>query len=99
MKRLLWIALAAAVVVAAAAGVSRALAQGIGGSSQGASQLAAPQRAWFAVNLVTVKPESLNEFMEFQKSQTIPMLQRGGVKRRDVWQSGAPFGEVAPSRW
>ncbi len=28
-----------------------------------------------------------------QKSQTIPMLQRGGVKVRDVWQSGAPFGD------
>lgn len=45
------------------------------------------------MNIVTVKPESVNEFIEFQKTQTIPMLQKGGVKSRDVWQSGAPFGE------
>jgi hypothetical protein len=35
----------------------------------------------------------VNEFLEFQKTQTIPMLQRGGVKSRDVWQGGAPFGD------
>ena len=27
------------------------------------------------------------------KSQTIPMQQKGGMKARDTWQSGAPFGD------
>ena len=95
MKRLLWAPLAVVCVVAVAVALPRVLAQGGARSSQAAApaSAAAPQRAWYTVNIVTVKPESLNEFMEFQKSQTIPLLKRGGVKARDVWQSGAPFGE------
>jgi hypothetical protein len=45
------------------------------------------------VTIVTVKPDMINEWREFQKTQAMPMLQRGGVKIRDVWQSGAPFGD------
>ena len=93
MKRLLWISLAVIVVVCVALVLPRALAQGPARSSQApAAATTAPQRSWYSVNIVTVRPESMNEFVEFQKSQTIPMLQRGGVKRRDVWQGGAPFG-------
>jgi hypothetical protein len=93
MKRSLRATLAAAVVWALV-GSSPVLAQGDGRSGQAPSPAgAAPQRHWYSVNIVTVKPESVNDFIEFQKSQTIPMLQRGGVKSREVWQSGAPFGE------
>jgi hypothetical protein len=60
--------------------------------AQGA-MAAGPQRNWYSVTIVTVKPEMLTEWMEFQKSQAIPMQQKGGVKSRDTWQSGAPFGE------
>jgi hypothetical protein len=98
MKRTLRATLAAVVVAVVAVwaldGSSLVLAQGGGRAGQAASPAgAAPQRHWYSVNIVTVKPESVNDFIQFQKSQAIPMLQRGGVKSRDVWQSGAPFGE------
>jgi hypothetical protein len=93
MKRSLRATLAAAVVWVLA-GSSIILAQAGGRSGQPPSPTGeAPARHWYSVNIVTVKPESANDFIEFQRSQTIPMLQRGGVKSRDVWQSGAPFGE------
>jgi hypothetical protein len=97
MKRILWVSLAAAIIVSAVLFLPRALAQGTARSSQAPATspaaTAVPQRHWYSVNIVTVRPESLNEFVEFQKTQTIPMLQRGGVKSRDVWQGGAPFGD------
>jgi hypothetical protein len=40
-----------------------------------------------------VKPERSAEWVEIQKSQTIPMQQKGGIKSRETWQSGAPFGD------
>jgi hypothetical protein len=94
MKRLLWVSLAAVVVVSVIFVLPRALAQGTARTSPAqAAAAGAPQRNWYSVNIVTVRPESMNDFVEFQKSQTIPMLQRGGVKKRDVWQGGAPFGD------
>jgi hypothetical protein len=98
MKRILWVPLAAAIVVSAVLVLPRALAQGTARPSQApaaapAAAAATPQRHWYTVNIVTVRPESVNEYLEFQKTQTIPLLQRGGIKSRDVWQSGAPFGE------
>jgi len=89
MKRYLWATLAAAAVWTLL-GSTLPLAQ----ASGRAAQTAMPQRNWYLVNIVTVRPESMNDFIEFQKSQTVPMLQRGGVTSRDVWQSGAPFGEA-----
>jgi len=80
-----------AAVVCTLLGSSLVLTQGSGGAQP---PTAAPQRNWYLVNIVTVRPESVIEFIEFQKSQTVPMLQRGGVTSRDVWQSGAPFGEA-----
>ena len=50
-------------------------------------------RTWYAVNVVTVKRETAAERREFQRTHTIPMQQKGGVRLRDTWQSGAPFGE------
>jgi hypothetical protein len=97
MKRILWVSLAAAIIVLAVFVFPRASAQGTVRPSQApaspAAATAVPQRHWYSVNIVTVRPESLNEFVEFQKTQTIPMLQRGGIKGRDVWQSGVPFGD------
>jgi len=89
------LAVSAAAVAAVLGGLSLVQAQGAGQSSQAARPKvpAAPKRVWYSINLVTVKSDSLTEFIEFQKSQTIPMLQRGGVKVRDTWQGGAPFGD------
>jgi hypothetical protein len=86
MKRLMFASLAAAVVTVATAGV-----RAQSGGAQTAA--AAPQRNWYSVTLTTVKPERTTEWVEIQKSQTIPMQQKGGIKSRETWQSGAPFGE------
>jgi hypothetical protein len=98
MKRILWVSLAAAIILLAVFIFPRALAQGTARPSQviaaAPEATAAPQRHWYTVNIVAVRPESVNDFIEFQKTQTIPMLQRGGVKNRDVWQGGAPFGDA-----
>jgi hypothetical protein len=84
MRRVIVAFLAAAAVVCAVSSAPRA---------QSASSQAAPQRNWYSVTIVTVKPDMMTEWVEFQKTQTIPMQQKGGVKTRDVWQSGAPFGD------
>jgi hypothetical protein len=97
MKRILWVSLAAAIILLAVFVFPRAVGQGTARPSQvlaaAPAATAVPQRNWYTVNIVTVRPESANDFIEFQKTQTIPMLQRGGVKSRDVWQGGAPFGD------
>src|SRR6476646_7120164 len=83
MKHVVFASLAAAVVcVAASAGIRAQTAAA-----------ASPQRNWYSVTLTTVKPDQVAEWLEIQKSQTIPMQQKGGIKSRDTWQSGAPFGE------
>jgi hypothetical protein len=87
MKRVLLASLAAAVVCAmAGAGIQ---AQ----DGRLAQSAASPQRNWYSVAITTVKPDRVAEWLEIQKSQTIPMQQKGGVKSRETWQSGAPFGE------
>jgi hypothetical protein len=52
-----------------------------------------PTRNWSLVNIVTLKPDMAAEWVEFQKSQTIPAQQHAGVTMRATWQVGAPFGE------
>jgi hypothetical protein len=43
------------------------------------------------VQLVTVKPESVPQYVALQKGDVIPAQQKGGVKVREVWQA-AVFG-------
>lgn len=96
MRRTYLASIAALAACAVAAVVL--IAAGGGGQRSGGSQPAAgqpPARGWLSVNMVTVKRESVPEWIEFQRTQTIPMQQRGGVKQRGTWQSGAPFGEGA----
>lgn len=88
MKRALAACLASAVVCLLAVSAIQAQSGG-----RGNQQAAAPARSWLLVNVVTLKPDMVNDWVEFQKTQTIPMQQKGGMKDRDVWQSGAPFGE------
>jgi hypothetical protein len=54
---------------------------------------AGPQRNWHSVTIVTIKPDRVPDWVNMQKSETIPMQQKGGIKQRDTWVSGAPFGE------
>jgi hypothetical protein len=51
-----------------------------------------PKREMIQVTVVKVKPDLLNEWLEFQKNETIPMLKKAGAIRRDAWQTGI-FGE------
>jgi hypothetical protein len=52
----------------------------------------APKREMIQITVVKVKPDLLNEWLEFQKNETIPMLEKAGAIRRDAWQT-AIFGE------
>jgi hypothetical protein len=80
--------MAAAAVVCGLAGLTAQGGRG-GQSAQGM----APQRNWYSVTVTTIKPERVADWVSMQKSETIPMQQKGGIKQRDTWQSGAPFGE------
>jgi hypothetical protein len=51
-----------------------------------------PKREMIQVTVVKVKPDLLNEWLDFQKNETIPMLKKAGATRRDAWQTGI-FGE------
>jgi hypothetical protein len=51
-----------------------------------------PKREMIQVSVVKVKPDLLNEWLEFQKNETIPMLKKAGATRRDAWQTWI-FGE------
>ena len=97
MKRILWGSLVAAAAVWAVVNGPQARAQGGSRSAQAkaAQNVPAPAapRLWYSVNVVTVKRETAAEWREFQKSQSIPLQQRGGMKMRDTWASGAPFGD------
>src|SRR5919199_511399 len=52
----------------------------------------APKREMFQITVLKVKPDMLDQWLEFQKNETIPMLKKAGVKSRDAWQT-ATFGE------
>jgi hypothetical protein len=45
-----------------------------------------------SISVVRVKPDLINEFIEFVKNETIPALKKAGVKERTAWQT-AQFGE------
>jgi hypothetical protein len=62
------------------------------GQQPAAKPQPAPKREMFQVTVVKVKPEMLDQWLEFQKSETIPMLKKAGVKSREAWQT-ATFGE------
>ncbi len=88
MRRVLLVVLAAFLCAVVIRSVSAQNGQRTGGAA--ATQ---PARAWFSVNVVTVKRDADAAWRDFQKVQTIPMQQKGGVKQRDTWQGGAPFGD------
>jgi len=93
MRRVVLAFLTAAAVVCAVASAPRAQSANGPAAKPAQATMAPAQRNWYSVTIVTVKPDMIAEWVEFQKSQVIPMQQKGGVKTRDVWQSGAPFGD------
>jgi hypothetical protein len=71
-------------VLCAALGVNYVLtAQTPAAGAQGA----APARQLLGVTVTRIKPELLTEWQEWQKSEVMPTLQKGGVKQRDAWQT------------
>jgi heme-degrading monooxygenase HmoA len=63
------------------------------GTASFAQSKAPPQPQWISIMVVHVKPEMLTEYLNFQKNEAVPTLQKGGVKERSVWQAAA-FGEA-----
>lgn len=45
------------------------------------------------LNIVTLKPGMARAYIDFQKSDVIPALQKAGLKRRDSWRT-AVFGDT-----
>jgi hypothetical protein len=63
-------------------------------SARSSGQQPAPQVQRSTVNVVRVKPDMVDAWIEFQKSQTIPALKKAGVMQREVYQSAyGPLGE------
>jgi len=63
---------------------------------QATTQPARPQpaakRESIQITLMKIKPEMLDQWLEFQKNESIPMLRKSGLKSRDAWTT-ATFGE------
>lgn len=74
------------------------------GAAQSAAPVKAPAKAQPAaapakremlqITVVKIKPELVTEWLAFQKNETIPMLKKAGIVRRDAWQT-AVFGDGA----
>jgi len=79
----------AAVIATLGLGIVRAQSNRAGQTTPSS----APQRNWYSVTVTTVKPDHIADWLQIQKAETVPMQQKGGIKQRDTWASGAPFGE------
>jgi hypothetical protein len=82
-------------IVLAIVQAPRVLTEQAGSTPKSATQTRAPSPAaadiasmpLFAVMITQVKPDMLLEWQEFQKKETIPTLQKGGVKQRSAFQT------------
>jgi hypothetical protein len=72
---------AAAAVIAALVGISVAY------SIRSTGQQPVPQVQRSTVNVVRVKPDMVDAWIDFQAKRTIPALKKAGVVQRDVYQS------------
>ena len=56
-------------------------------------QQPAPQVQRSTVNVVRIKPDMVDAWIDFQEKRTIPALKKAGVAQRDVYQSAyGPLG-------
>jgi hypothetical protein len=53
----------------------------------------AQQATWYQVNYVQLRPELLTEYLEIQKNEVTPALQKAGVPWRSAWRTGE-FGHT-----
>ena len=60
-----------------------------------------PPAEFLSITVVSVKPDMVQEFQNFMKNTTNPALKKGGLNRREVWQTtgaaGDPFEYVLVS--
>ena len=77
-------------VAAADVGVSAVQAPKTPAKTQPAAEPA--KREMLQITVLRIKPELVTEWLEFQKTETIPMLRKAGIARRDAWQT-AVFGD------
>jgi hypothetical protein len=63
-------------------------------SSRSSGQQPTPPVQRSSVNVVRVKPDMIDAWMDFQAKQTVPALKKAGVVQRDVYQAAyGPQGE------
>jgi len=81
-------------LVAAAAVVVVTLGVLVAYMARSSGQQSPPQVQRSQVNVVRVKPDMIDAWIEFQTTRTIPALKKAGVVQRDVYQSAyGPLGE------
>jgi hypothetical protein len=69
-------------ILAAALGV---LVLGPDASPLAQTQQVAPQ--WYSINVTRVKPDRLDDWLALQRNETMPALQKIGVRERGAWAS------------
>src|SRR5437868_6934952 len=63
-------------------------------SLRSSGQQPAPQIQRSTVNVVRVKPEMVDAWIDFQTKRTLPVLKKAGIMQRDVYQAAyGPLGE------
>jgi hypothetical protein len=90
MRRVKVVAVVALGVLALVAGLSQSSSLAQTQPARPAAQAPAPE--WLSVTVAQIKPDLLTEWQDFQKNETIPALQKAGIKWRSAWQAGV-FGE------
>ena len=74
-------------LVATAAVLAALLGIGVVYSARSAGQQPAPRIQRSSVNVVRVKPDMIDAWVDFQTRRTIPALKKAGVVQRDAYQS------------
>jgi len=62
-------------------------------ASRAAAQPAQPEGTWLQMTVTEVKPELLEDYIDLQKNQINPALQKAGVPWRSAWRTGE-FGNT-----
>ncbi len=65
-------------------------------ASQGAACGGAREGRMLQITVLKIKSELMTEWLAFQKSETIPMLKKAGIPRRDAWQTRSSAKDRCP---
>ena len=74
-------------LIATAAVLAALLGIGVVYSTRSSGQQPAPRIQRSSVNVVRVKPDMIDAWVDFQTKRTIPALKKAGVVQRDAYQS------------